>query len=223
MWFGRNSGDYGLVRPHPFPGSFSSLSCDHIIYYCCGGLSPAGDWSTLLQWSRSECQARCAKYCHFTPLSAHTSILLQPTTQLFIDGKFIDSKTDKWINNYNPVSDRLTQGLYSIAQFVPRLGEGSLLLCDLICTECFPIRMRGIVIVLEIFFLSSCPQATQEVLTRVPCTTQDEMLSAVDAAKRAFSTWKETSVMSRQRVMFNLQHLIRENMVCGCSLLQCFT
>ena len=28
----------------------------------------------------------------------------QPTTQLFIDGKFVKSKADKWINNYNPVS-----------------------------------------------------------------------------------------------------------------------
>ena len=38
------------------------------------------------------------------------------------------------------------------------------------------------------------------------------MNSAVAAAKEAFPGWSNTSVLSRQRVMFNLQHLIRENM-----------
>jgi len=56
-------------------------------------------------------------------------------------------------------------------------------------------------------------QATNEVITRVPCSTQDEMNSAVKAALDTFPAWSDTSVMTRQRVMFNLQHLIRENMV----------
>jgi len=56
-------------------------------------------------------------------------------------------------------------------------------------------------------------QATNKVITRVPCSTQDEMNSAVKAAMDAFPAWSDTSVMTRQRVMFNLQHLIRENMV----------
>lgn len=28
----------------------------------------------------------------------------QPTVKLFIDGKFIESKSDKWIDIHNPVS-----------------------------------------------------------------------------------------------------------------------
>eukprot|EP00118_Oscarella_pearsei_P025106 m.307526 g.307526 ORF g.307526 m.307526 type:complete len:523 (+) comp42394_c0_seq1:50-1618(+) len=54
--------------------------------------------------------------------------------------------------------------------------------------------------------------ATNDVVTRVPCTTQAEMNSAVDAARTAFDTWKDVSILSRQQVMFKLQHLIRGNM-----------
>lgn len=79
-----------------------------------------------------------------------------PTVKLFIDGQFVESKADKWIDCYNP--------------------------------------------------------ATNDVVCRVPCATQQEMQSAVDAARKAFPSWKDTSIMSRQRVMFNYQHLIRENM-----------
>ena len=32
----------------------------------------------------------------------------QPTVKLFIDGKFVESKTNEWINNYNPVSMEYT-------------------------------------------------------------------------------------------------------------------
>lgn len=81
----------------------------------------------------------------------------QPTVKLFIDGQTVDSKTDRWIDNYNP--------------------------------------------------------ATQEVVSRVPCATMDEMNSAMAAAKRAFPEWRERSVMARQNVMFQLRHLIKNNMV----------
>lgn len=57
----------------------------------------------------------------------------------------------------------------------------------------------------------------------MPCATQSEMNAAVEAATRAYPAWRETSVMTRQRVMFNLQHIIRENMVgvaCGCGMLE---
>jgi len=37
------------------------------------------------------------------------------------------------------------------------------------------------------------------------------MLEAVKSAKNAFKSWKEVSVQSRQRVMFKLADLIREN------------
>ncbi len=84
-------------------------------------------------------------------------VSMQPTTKLFINGEFVESKSDRWIKNYNP--------------------------------------------------------ATNEVLSLVPCATQDEMNSAVDAAKRAFPDWKSRSILSRQQVMFKLRELIKNNMV----------
>jgi len=54
--------------------------------------------------------------------------------------------------------------------------------------------------------------ATNEVVTRVPKSTQDEMEAAVDAAKGAFKSWSKASVLSRQKVMFRLQNLIQDNM-----------
>ena len=78
------------------------------------------------------------------------------TTKLFIDGKFVESETDKWIDLHNP--------------------------------------------------------ATNEVITRVPEATLDEMNSAVAAAKRAFKSWSETSVLHRQQIMFKYQQLIKDNM-----------
>ncbi|SDZ91157.1 CoA-acylating methylmalonate-semialdehyde dehydrogenase [Microbulbifer marinus] len=53
--------------------------------------------------------------------------------------------------------------------------------------------------------------ATQEVLTRVPFATQDEMQRAVASAKKAFQSWKETPVSSRARVMLNYQALLKEH------------
>ena len=52
-----------------------------------------------------------------------------------------------------------------------------------------------------------------KVITRVPKSTQDEMESAVSAAKAAYQTWSKTSVLSRQQVMLRYQHIIRNNMV----------
>jgi len=54
--------------------------------------------------------------------------------------------------------------------------------------------------------------ATNEVVTRVPEATQDEMEAAVSAAEAAFPAWSETSILARQQVMFKLQQLIKENM-----------
>ncbi|GAB5592573.1 hypothetical protein Unana1_07473 [Umbelopsis nana] len=53
--------------------------------------------------------------------------------------------------------------------------------------------------------------ATQELLTLVPETTREEFDAATSAAEHAFKEWRQTSVLSRQRVMFDLQHLIRQN------------
>ncbi|EDV28722.1 expressed hypothetical protein [Trichoplax adhaerens] len=81
--------------------------------------------------------------------------IFQTTTPLFIDGKFIESQTNEWIDIHDP--------------------------------------------------------ATNEVVSRVPCATDSEMNSAVAAADRAFQSWKETSILTRQQVMFKLQDLIRTN------------
>lgn len=56
-------------------------------------------------------------------------------------------------------------------------------------------------------------QATNEVISRVPEATQDEMQSAVRAAKEAFPLWSQTTILTRQQIMFKLQQLIKDNMV----------
>lgn len=38
------------------------------------------------------------------------------------------------------------------------------------------------------------------------------MQAAVDSAKRAFKTWSQTSILTRQQVMLRLQQIIRANM-----------
>ncbi|CEL62986.1 methylmalonate-semialdehyde dehydrogenase [Rhizoctonia solani AG-1 IB] len=53
--------------------------------------------------------------------------------------------------------------------------------------------------------------STQTVLTRVPETTADEFNAAVDAASQAFKTWSKTSILTRQRAVMELQHLVRNH------------
>lgn len=53
--------------------------------------------------------------------------------------------------------------------------------------------------------------ATNEVITRTPCSTQAEMQAASDGCAEAFKTWGTSSVMTRQGIMFKLAHLLREN------------
>ncbi|XP_019165509.1 PREDICTED: methylmalonate-semialdehyde dehydrogenase [acylating], mitochondrial-like isoform X1 [Ipomoea nil] len=53
--------------------------------------------------------------------------------------------------------------------------------------------------------------ATQQVVSQVPLTTDDEFKAAVFAAKRAFRLWRNTSVTLRQRIMFKFQELIRRD------------
>ncbi|GBM91615.1 putative methylmalonate-semialdehyde dehydrogenase [acylating], mitochondrial [Araneus ventricosus] len=87
-------------------------------------------------------------------LSRHMASV--PNTKLFIDGKFIESKTSNWIDLHNP--------------------------------------------------------ATNELVTRVPKSTNEEMEWAVASAKETFKSWSNTSILTRQQTMFKLQHLIKENM-----------
>ncbi|KAF8167752.1 methylmalonate-semialdehyde dehydrogenase [Crassisporium funariophilum] len=53
--------------------------------------------------------------------------------------------------------------------------------------------------------------STQTVLSRVPQTTDAEFKEAVDAASQAYKTWSRTSVVTRQRFVLELQHLLRQN------------
>ncbi len=50
-------------------------------------------------------------------------------------------------------------------------------------------------------------------MTYVPQATPEELSEASKAASSAFKTWKKSSILSRQRIMFELQALIRQNMV----------
>ncbi|KAI8940156.1 hypothetical protein NX059_003867 [Plenodomus lindquistii] len=53
--------------------------------------------------------------------------------------------------------------------------------------------------------------ATNNLVTRVPQSTDAELKAAVDSAEKAFKSWKETSLLHRQQIMFKYTHLIREN------------
>lgn len=54
--------------------------------------------------------------------------------------------------------------------------------------------------------------ATQEVLAKVPFCTAKEVDDAVSAAKQAFAGWKNTPILTRARIFFKLQELIRNNL-----------
>lgn len=54
--------------------------------------------------------------------------------------------------------------------------------------------------------------ATQDLLSLVPQSSTTELQAAVDAAAAAFPSWRRTSVISRQAIMFRLQTLIRRDM-----------
>ncbi|KAJ6100350.1 Methylmalonate-semialdehyde dehydrogenase [Penicillium canescens] len=53
--------------------------------------------------------------------------------------------------------------------------------------------------------------ATNQILTRVPQSTQEELTSAVRSANKAFPAWRATSLLSRQQVLFRYVQLIRDN------------
>ena len=53
--------------------------------------------------------------------------------------------------------------------------------------------------------------ATNNLVTRVPQSTDEEMKQAVAAAQRAFPEWKAQSVLARQQIMFKYVSLIREH------------
>ncbi|KRZ21947.1 putative methylmalonate-semialdehyde dehydrogenase [acylating], mitochondrial [Trichinella pseudospiralis] len=53
--------------------------------------------------------------------------------------------------------------------------------------------------------------ATNEVISKVPMTTKSEMQRAVESCKKAFKSWSNTSIISRQQKIFNLAQLIRRD------------
>lgn len=53
--------------------------------------------------------------------------------------------------------------------------------------------------------------ATNNTVTQVPESTDEELRAAVESAEAAFPGWKNTSIMRRQQIMFNYVRLIREN------------
>jgi malonate-semialdehyde dehydrogenase (acetylating)/methylmalonate-semialdehyde dehydrogenase len=60
-------------------------------------------------------------------------------------------------------------------------------------------------------FIDLHDPATNNLVTRVPQNTDAELKAAVDSAQRAFESWRNTSVLARQQIMFKFVALIREN------------
>ncbi|KAK7328081.1 hypothetical protein VNO77_22177 [Canavalia gladiata] len=61
-------------------------------------------------------------------------------------------------------------------------------------------------------FIDVINPATQEVVSQVPLTTNEEFKAAVSAAKKAYPSWRNTPITKRQRVMLKFQELIRRDM-----------
>lgn len=51
--------------------------------------------------------------------------------------------------------------------------------------------------------------ATNNLVTRVPQSTDAELKAAVESAEKAFPAWRATSIMARQQIIFKFTNLIR--------------
>ncbi|KAI1214082.1 methylmalonate semialdehyde dehydrogenase [Annulohypoxylon truncatum] len=60
-------------------------------------------------------------------------------------------------------------------------------------------------------FIELRDPATNNLVTRVPQNTDEELRAAVESAQKAFPAWRNTSVLARQQIMFKFVALIREN------------
>ncbi|KAJ6134455.1 aldehyde dehydrogenase [Penicillium sp. IBT 18751x] len=60
-------------------------------------------------------------------------------------------------------------------------------------------------------FLDVHDPATNNLVTRVPQMSKQELHDVISSAQKAFPSWKNTSVIARQQVMFRYVGLIREN------------
>ncbi|CAG2100389.1 unnamed protein product, partial [Medioppia subpectinata] len=193
------------------------------------------------------------------------------TTKLFINGQFVESKTNEWIDLKNPATNELVtrvpkstdaemeaavsaadnafktwsktsvltrqQTMFKlqalIKQNLKRLtdsiteeqgkttidAEGDVFrglqvvehacsVTSLLLGETMPSIAKD----MDSYSLRLPLGATNELVTRVPKSTDAEMEAAVSAADNAFKTWSKTSVLTRQQTMFKLQALIKQNM-----------
>jgi malonate-semialdehyde dehydrogenase (acetylating)/methylmalonate-semialdehyde dehydrogenase len=53
--------------------------------------------------------------------------------------------------------------------------------------------------------------ATQKLLAKVPMSTKDEVLAAINAAKEVFPEWRRTPPVARARCLFRLKELLEKN------------
>ncbi|KAK9491518.1 Aldehyde/histidinol dehydrogenase [Lipomyces doorenjongii] len=53
--------------------------------------------------------------------------------------------------------------------------------------------------------------ATNNIITRVPQSTTEELAAAVDSAEKAFKSWRMTTLLTRQQIMFKFVQLIRRD------------
>ncbi len=60
-------------------------------------------------------------------------------------------------------------------------------------------------------FIDLLDPATNNLVTRVPQSTDAELKAAVESAQKAFPAWRATSVMARQQIMFKFTQLVRDN------------
>jgi len=60
-------------------------------------------------------------------------------------------------------------------------------------------------------FIDLHDPATNNLVTRVPQNTDEELKAAVASAQKAYESWRTTSVLHRQNIMFKFVALIREN------------
>ncbi|KAF8856997.1 methylmalonate-semialdehyde dehydrogenase-like protein [Acephala macrosclerotiorum] len=60
-------------------------------------------------------------------------------------------------------------------------------------------------------FIELHDPATNNLVTRVPQSTDAELKAVVESARKAFPAWKATSVMARQQIMFKFTQLVRDN------------
>ncbi len=53
--------------------------------------------------------------------------------------------------------------------------------------------------------------ATNDLIARLPCATDEEMHAAIESAKATFTCWKDVAVSERARLMLRYQHLLKEH------------